>query len=141
MDRHGSAGTRPEPALDEGAPRAAAVLVCDDEPVVRSALARTFARAGIAAQAVGSGREALRLVADGSFRPTVLLTDIEMPEMSGVELAARLTALRPGLRVVMMTGDPSRAEAARQHPGLAETCLLKPITTAELLDAIEGPKP
>lgn len=139
MSRHGSAGTRPEPALDEGAPRAAAVLVCDDEPAIRSVLARHLVRAGIEAQAVASGREALRLVADGSFRPTLLLTDIEMPEMSGVELAARLTALRPDLRVVMMTGDPARAEAAKQHPGLAETCLLKPIAVAELLAAIEGP--
>jgi len=78
----------------------------------------------------------LRLVVDGQVRPTVLLTDIEMPGMTGVELAARLLAVRPGLRVVMMTGDPERATAARAHSSIVATVLQKPIPMADLLAAV-----
>ena len=47
--------------------------------------------------------------------------------MSGVELAARLRALCPGLRVVMMTGDPYQAEVARAHETIVDAVLLKPL--------------
>jgi CheY-like chemotaxis protein len=112
------------------------VLVVDDEPVVRSWVLRALEEAGIAAAEARDGREALRLVAEGRIRPATLLTDIDMPGMSGVELAARLTALRPDLRVVMMTGDPRRAEEARAHPSIVETVLLKPLAGEELLSAL-----
>jgi CheY-like chemotaxis protein len=80
------------------------VLVVDDEPAIREWVCRALARSGIRAVAAATGREALRLVADGALRPTVLLTDLEMPSMGGVELAARMQALRPGSRLVLMTG-------------------------------------
>ena len=59
-----------------------------------------------------------------------------MPGMSGVELAARLRALCPGLRVVMMTGDPSSAEIARAHESIVDTVLLKPMAGEDVLAAI-----
>ena len=59
-----------------------------------------------------------------------------MPGMSGVELAARLRALCPGLRVVMMTGDPSSAEIARAHETIVDTVLLKPLAGEDVLAAI-----
>ena len=52
--------------------------------------------------------------------------------MTGIELAARLLALRPALRIVMMTGDPARAEAARGHPSIVDEVLLKPMRIEEL---------
>lgn len=113
-----------------------AVLVVDDEPLVCAWIARVLDLAGIATVTAGSGREALRLVASGRVRPAVLLTDIEMPGMTGIELAARIRALRPAVRIVMMTGDPVRAEAARARSSIVATVLLKPIPTAELLAAL-----
>ena len=118
-----------------------AVLVVDDEPVVRADVARALILSGMEVAVAASGREALRLVAEHRVLPAVVVTDIEMPEMTGIELAARLLALRPTLRIVMMTGDPERAEAARGHPSIVDRVLLKPIRSADLVDAVRPPGP
>jgi CheY-like chemotaxis protein len=112
------------------------VLVVDDEPVIRAYVARALTLAGMEVAVAASGREALRLVADGQVQPAVVVTDIEMPGMTGIELAARLLALRPILRIVMMTGDPARAEAARGHPSIVDEVLEKPVRLAELVQAV-----
>lgn len=114
------------------------VLVVDDDPGVRSWILRLLELASTPAVEATSGQEALRIVADGRVRPDVLLTDIVMPGMSGVELAARLCALHPRLRVMMMTGDPTSAEIARAHGTIVETVLLKPFAGEDLLAAIRS---
>jgi len=112
------------------------VLVVDGKAAERSWLAGMLLAAGIGVVVLGEGQAALRIVADGRVRPDILLTEIELPGMSGVELAARLTAIRPGLRVVMMTADPIRAATAREHAGLVSAVLLKPIPVEDLLAVI-----
>jgi two-component system, OmpR family, response regulator PrrA len=112
------------------------VLVVDDEPVVRAYVARGLALAGMDVAVAANGREALRLVAEDRVRPRVVVTDIEMPAMSGVELAARLLAIRPSIRIVMMTGDPERAEAARRHPAIVDDVLLKPMRIEDVVATV-----
>jgi CheY-like chemotaxis protein len=112
------------------------VLVVDDEAVVRAFVARALTMAGFEVAVAADGREALRLVAEGRVRPAVVVTDIEMPGMTGIELAARLLALRPALRIVMMTGDEARAEAARGHPSIVDEVLLKPMRVEALVNAV-----
>ena len=77
---------------------------------------------------------------DGEVRPTVLLTDLEMPSMGGVELAARMHALRPGIRIVMMTGDAAHAAVARDRPQMVAAVLDKPILIDDLIAAVR-PEP
>jgi CheY-like chemotaxis protein len=112
------------------------VLVVDDEPVVRAYVARALTLAGMEVAVAPDGRRALRLIADGAVQPSVVVTDIEMPGMTGIELAARLLAMRPDLRIVMMTGDPERADAARRHPSIVDEVLLKPVRPADLVAAV-----
>ena len=133
MASHGSSD--PPPVALEGRPITAtrSVLVVADDPGVRALVARILRRDGAEVAVASGGREALRSLADGRARPTILVTDIEMPGMSGIELAARVVALRPGIRVVMMTGDPASAETARRHRAEVDTVLLKPIAAEELL--------
>lgn len=147
MGSEGSRGRAPDGARQapgagdgeaRGSGRGRAVLIVDDDPVIRAFVARALTQAGYEIATAASGREALRLVADDRFRPVALVTDIEMPQMTGVELAARLLALRPALRVVMMTGDPERAATARHHPSLVDRVLDKPMSLAELLEAVEA---
>jgi CheY-like chemotaxis protein len=114
------------------------VLVVDDEPVVRAYVARALTLAGVDVAVAADGREALRLVADDRVRPQVVITDIEMPMMSGVELAARLLAIRPSIRIVMMTGDPERAESARRHPGIVDAVLLKPMRIEDIVATVRA---
>jgi len=118
------------------------VLVVDDEPGIREWVCRALDRSGIEAVAAETGREALRLVADGAAHPSVLLTDLEMPSMGGVELAARMEALRPGIRIVMMTGNAERAAAARERSPMVAAVLDKPILIADLIAAVRpDPEP
>jgi CheY-like chemotaxis protein len=122
------------------APGTLTVLVVDDEQAIRDWVGRALARAGIDVVVAADGREALRMVADGVVRPNVLLTDLEMPRMGGVELAARMDALRPGIRIVMMTGDPVRAAEARERSEIVAAVLDKPFVIADLVAAIR-PRP
>lgn len=114
------------------------VLVVDDEPAVRRFVADALRGAGYEVLLAGSGREALRIVYGESLSPGLLITDIEMPGMTGVELAARVRADRPAIRVVLMTGREASAARAREREGLVEGVLLKPFGLAELLDAVFG---
>jgi len=132
-------GSTEDPARTRGPSDAGdgpVVLVVDDEPVFRAYVARALTLADCEVAVAASGKEALRLVAEGRVRPAVVVTDIEMPEMTGIELAARLLALRPAIRVVMMTGDAARAEAARGHPSIVDAVLMKPMQPRDLVAAV-----
>jgi CheY-like chemotaxis protein len=108
--------------------------VVDDDAAVLGFVAHVLRGAGAEVTAVTGGREALRAVADGTSKPQVLLTDIDMPVMTGIELAARIAALRPGIRIVMMTGDPASAALARERPEQVAMVLTKPVSIADLLE-------
>jgi CheY-like chemotaxis protein len=114
------------------------ILVVDDDPAVLRLVEHVLRRAGADVTIVDSGRAALRAIADGAM-PSLLLTAIDLPAMSGIELSARVRALRPGIEIVLMTADPASAEAARDRPDLVRRVLLKPITVAELLAAAGMP--
>jgi CheY-like chemotaxis protein len=67
------------------------------------------------------------------------VTDIDMPGMTGIELAARLTAERPAVRVIFMTGDTASAQRARDRAAaFIAAVLLKPFTTAELREVVRA---
>ncbi len=68
------------------------ILIVDDEEGMRRLLSRVLAREGYETSTVGSGAEALRLVATERF--DLVVTDIKMPEMDGLQLLAELKAVR-----------------------------------------------
>jgi CheY-like chemotaxis protein len=120
----------------EEAPRRPLIVVVDDEPAIRRFISDSLRGAGYEVLAAGSGREALASIYEENRTPALLVTDIEMPGMNGVELAARVRADRPAIRVVLMTGREASAARAREREGLVEGVLLKPFALAELLDAV-----
>lgn len=134
-----SPGPEDSPAIAEGTGSGPAatrsILVVGDDRPANAAIARVLRGDGAHVAVANEGREALRAIADGRVRPTVLLTEMDLPGMTGIELAARVAAMRPGIRIVMMTGDAERAAAARRHPAEVGSVLLKPISSAELLAA------
>ncbi|MCO5170541.1 MAG: ATP-binding protein [Planctomycetes bacterium] len=119
----------PEP-LDAPAPARGTVLLAEDEPAVRAMAARALQGVGYAVLACGSGEEALAAAAGHPGPIDLLLTDVVMSGMSGVELARRLRAARPDLRVLLVSGyAPELLEAGDAPPG---PLLLKPFSAGAL---------
>jgi CheY-like chemotaxis protein len=83
---------------------AATVLVAEDEDGVRELAVETLERRGYRVLAASSGEEALKVANahDGTIH--LLISDVVMPGMKGPELADRLRVLRPGVRVLLMSG-------------------------------------
>ncbi len=78
------------------------ILLAEDDDSMREFLARALTREGYDVTPVESGDAALPLVQPGAF--DLLLTDIVMPGMDGVELARRTAELAPGTQVMFITG-------------------------------------
>lgn len=78
------------------------ILLAEDDSVMREYLARALERSGYAVTAVDRGTAALPLIETERF--DLLLTDIVMPEMDGIELAQRAGDIAPDMRVMFITG-------------------------------------
>jgi len=130
----------PKPHDAVSKPRRA--LLVDDEPVIRFALRRFFQRQGWAVDEAEDGRAALALLLDGDG-PTdpydVVITDLRMPGLSGIELHARLERERPELlrKLILSTGDAVSPEAAAFLRRAACPVLSKPFELAELRAMVE----
>jgi DNA-binding response OmpR family regulator len=112
------------------------VLLADDETMIRDMTARTLRDQGFEVLTASSGDEALRLAREKSGAIDLLVTDLVMPEMSGIELARRLGAKIPGLRVLFMSGYGNAALAT--HRGRPPEFLRKPFTPTELLARVRA---
>ncbi|SOB88154.1 two-component system, cell cycle response regulator CpdR [Sphingomonas guangdongensis] len=78
------------------------ILLAEDDAVMRQYLTRALERSGYGVTAVDRGTEALPLLQADRF--DLLLTDIVMPEMDGIELAQRCAEIAPDTRVMFITG-------------------------------------
>jgi two-component system cell cycle sensor histidine kinase/response regulator CckA len=115
---------------------AGVVLVVDDDAVVRQVVSTVLRRAGYVVFDAAGPIEALKFAREYRERIDLLLTDAVMPHSSGKELADRLGELRPGVRVIYMSGYTDRDIV---HHGVLDAevnFLPKPITPAPLLDLV-----
>lgn len=78
------------------------VLLVDDDPDILLVMAEAIERSDFAVMTASNGHEAIHLLDARHF--DVLVTDIRMPGMNGLELSVQATAMRPRLRVIYMTG-------------------------------------
>jgi len=78
------------------------ILLAEDDDAMRQYLARALERSGYDVVAVDRGTAALPLIEQGRF--DLLLTDIVMPEMDGIELAQHAAKIAPDMRVMFITG-------------------------------------
>src|SRR5687767_14864265 len=84
----------------------ARILVCDDQELMRDSLATNLAREGHEVVATGDGTVAVTRL-EGTGRFDLLITDLKMPKMTGLELLAEAKRLRPDMPVVLMTAFAS----------------------------------
>jgi DNA-binding NtrC family response regulator len=110
----------------------ATVLVVDDEEDVRRAISRILTRAGFEVLGASGGSAAvLALRSDSGI--DVLVTDLEMPGLSGEELLTEVRETDPGLPIVVLSG---RADPESMSEELGVGCLAKPFHPKELVDAV-----
>ncbi len=106
------------------------ILLAEDDRSMREYLARALHRVGYAVTAVDRGTAAIPLLEAETF--DLLLTDIVMPEMDGIELAQRAATLAPGMRVMFITGFAAVALRNGSTPPQAKV-LSKPFHLRDLV--------
>jgi NarL family two-component system response regulator LiaR len=113
------------------------VIICDDDPLVRRLVRDALQQAGIVVIAEASnGREALELTR--FYRPEVVLMDVVMPGMDGIEATRRITADVPATRVVMLTGSEDDELALMGLRAGAVGYLTKDISVPAIPRALRG---
>ena len=131
------------PGSAEGDAAAETIALVEDEPAVRELAARILKNRGYNVIPAEDGRQALDILARYPNRIDMLVTDVVMPGMSGRDLADHIGAMRPGLKILFMSGYST--EAVESHGILARgsTFLEKPFSPDVLLrkvrDALDSP--
>jgi two-component system, cell cycle sensor histidine kinase and response regulator CckA len=112
------------------------ILVVEDEPTVRRFMALVLRNDGHEVIEAGTGAACLQLVELRAGAVDLVITDLIMPNMGGLDLAAELDRRYPGLKILYISGYANSIATqgiARKAP---ELVLLKPFTVDELIDRI-----
>jgi two-component system, cell cycle sensor histidine kinase and response regulator CckA len=110
------------------------LLLVDDDPGVRRALESTLVRHGMLVETASNGREAADKVKLGSF--DVVVTDISMPEMTGIEFLRAVREHDVDVPVILITGQPDIESAVRAVEYGAFRYLAKPVSNQELRETV-----
>lgn len=114
------------------------VLVVDDERVIADTLAMILNQSGFDARPTYSGEKAVELAS--SFAPDMLITDVIMADLNGIEAAIKIRALLPNIKVLLFSGQAATAdllEKARAH-GHEFEILAKPVHPQDLLNKLQA---
>lgn len=132
-DTSGKDGTGTmEPAGRDKEGRGGTVLLVEDSDVVRDVVATMLEGGGLTVLQASGGEEALVLARRGDTSIDLLLTDIVMPGMAGVELADRLERERPDVRILFMTGYAEEVVVNEGSLGKHRECIGKPFTQDQI---------
>jgi DNA-binding response OmpR family regulator len=113
---------------------AARVLVVDDEGAIRYSVSKTLQRIGYQVDEAASGEEALEAL--GKQEYDVVLTDIRMPGLTGVELLKRIKEISPDAIVILMTGYASLGTAVESLRLGAHDYLIKPSSSQDIRQSV-----
>jgi DNA-binding NtrC family response regulator len=116
-------------------PPRAPILVVDDEPLIRSSLARAVSRTGLDVVTAADGLEALEKFKEQGT--AAIFADVRMPGLDGIGLLKSIKAKAPGTPVVLLTGFPSEALTEEARAAGAAEVLQKPVTYGELQRILE----
>ncbi|AVX03256.1 MULTISPECIES: cell cycle two-component system response regulator CpdR [Maritalea] len=111
------------------------ILLAEDDNDMRKFLTRALSSAGYDVVAFDNGRSAYEKLREEPF--TLLLSDIVMPEMDGIELARRATELDPDLKVMFITGFAAVALNPDSEAPKDASVLSKPFHLKDLVDEVE----
>lgn len=110
-------------------------MIVDDHPMWRDAVGRDLAEAGFEVVAtVGEGAQALRIAA--SVRPDVVVLDLQLPDVSGVDVTRGLLAANPDIRVLILSASGEHRDVLDAVKAGATGYIVKSASRAELIDAV-----
>ena len=114
------------------------VLIVDDEPVIADSLAYALSDFGYEAIAVYNGQEALKSAA--MSKPDVLISDVVMPGMNGIEAGIQLRRMLPSCRIILLSGQAATCDLARDAKlhGHRFEILAKPVHPTAMLAYLTG---
>lgn len=112
------------------------ILLVEDDDDSRELMAEVLAIAGYAVHSVSSGPEALRSLAERSV--DVVVTDLGMEGMGGLELARAAKAIAPSVPVLVVTGWAEREDVGRARGREVDAILLKPVDPEALTEVVAG---
>jgi DNA-binding NarL/FixJ family response regulator len=111
------------------------VMVVDDHPMWRESVSRDLGEAGFeVAAATGEGAQAVRIAA--SVRPDVVVLDLQLPDISGVEVTRGVLATYPGAKVLILSASGEHHDVLDAVKAGATGYILKSASRAEFLDAV-----
>jgi len=114
------------------------VLIVDDEPLVLRLCCSILARQGYHVLGAGSAQEALQFCEKGARELHLLLSDIIMPNLRGIDLAARVSMIYPEIRILFMSGFDGREIPEYETLRSRAKLIPKPFTARELLIAVRA---
>jgi two-component system, cell cycle sensor histidine kinase and response regulator CckA len=122
--------------IEPSRPSTPTVLVAEDDPVVRATLVRALEHIGFAVLSAADGHEALAAAAAFAEPLRLLVTDVDLPGLTGGELARVLGAARPETPVLFVSGRPAPRDLSEAVVGRPSAFLAKPLTFDRLRDAV-----
>ena len=114
------------------------VLIADDEKVIADTLAMILNQGGFDARAVYTCEKAVELAPE--FRPDLLISDVIMSELNGVDAAIKIRSLLPDIRVFLLSGQTATAEmlASSKASHYGFEILIKPVHPRDLIDKLRS---
>jgi two-component system, cell cycle response regulator CpdR len=112
------------------------LLIVEDDPSVRTLAARALESAGHQVTLAEDGEEGLAKIGESGRRLDLVVSDIRMPGIDGIEMARSAAQRFPHLRILLMTGYADQRERAAELSGTVLGVLQKPFTLAEIRDRV-----
>lgn len=115
----------------------AKLLIVEDDESVRTLAARALERAGHMIDIAADGAQGLALIRAARGGYDLVVSDIRMPEMDGIQMAKAAASLFPAMKILLMTGYADQRERAEELNGVTVDVVQKPFTLAEIRARVE----
>ncbi|RWH72246.1 MAG: response regulator [Mesorhizobium sp.] len=115
----------------------AKLLIVEDDESVRTLAARALERAGHMIDIAADGAQGLALIRAARGGYDLVVSDIRMPEMDGIQMAKAAASLFPAMKILLMTGYADQRERAEELNGIIVDVVQKPFTLAEIRARVE----
>ncbi|TIL65317.1 response regulator [Mesorhizobium sp.] len=115
----------------------AKLLIVEDDESVRTLAARALERAGHMIDIAADGAQGLALIRTARGGYDLVVSDIRMPGMDGIQMAKAAASLFPTMKILLMTGYADQRERAEELNGVIVGVVQKPFTLAEIRARVE----